>query len=143
MKATELIGKKVLRTKGDDFTEFPIIILAATDTHIVFDDDPYSTANINTENFMVLDQNWCDDNWVDYDELERQAIITMSKINKERQIIRENDTKAKALKDCGFEKVKKVEIHKNDTPEGKEDISKDLFSFVNDVLNALEKELDK
>lgn len=80
MKASELIGKKVLRSKpvplGIDpfsgqrnqdfsFTDgMPITIIKVTDSHIV-----YTSAIMGEERTNTLGERWMDDNWIDYDEL--------------------------------------------------------------------------
>lgn len=97
MFAYELIGKKAIRTNpcelrsaeecsgglfGDvgiglarhdySFSSSPIIILVATENHIV-----YSRTEDEQKIFgnkpSVLDRRWCDDNWTDYDELMKLA----------------------------------------------------------------------
>ena len=77
MKATELIGKTAIRTnyatrvnglKDDSYTDRPIVIKYATDTHIVFTYTKNYTF-YNSGKFNVLNYEFCDDNWIDYDEL--------------------------------------------------------------------------
>lgn len=84
MKATELIGKKAVRTqpiyhisdggfmamglvKKPDYTYTtePIKILKATDSHIIVERDCFD----GTKKQVILNILFCDDNWCDYDEL--------------------------------------------------------------------------
>lgn len=80
MKASVLIGKRALRTapisNGDhSFSSGdPIIILAATEHHIVFRHTGYFKT-ITGGKVQTLDSRWVDDNWTDYDELMRLAGI--------------------------------------------------------------------
>jgi hypothetical protein len=76
MKAKELIGKKVLRTKPVlmqtgllDYSYCggtPAIILGATDSHV------YIKTRYG-EKLWVLDSRWNDDNWVLYEDFEGLA----------------------------------------------------------------------
>ena len=83
MKATELIGRRAIRTKPIEmnressslfpaknsldysYTQQPIDILYATDSHIVYDYENYKQEREN----RILSCQFCDDNWIDYDEL--------------------------------------------------------------------------
>lgn len=81
MKATELIGKNAIRTSHVNyaggnvcrsFMEEPIKILNATDTHIMYKRvfDLFSSNKPNTKvGFNILSYEYCDDKWIDYDEL--------------------------------------------------------------------------
>lgn len=75
MKAIELIGKKAIRTAptktcGDySYTDTPLLILKATDTHIVYQHcNDFEVKMFGTEP-RILRCDYCDDNWTDYDEL--------------------------------------------------------------------------
>jgi hypothetical protein len=88
LKATELIGKKAIRTapvmekvetncdgflfngrivekSNYSYTEAPIKILKATDSHIVYEREKFDGEKV----ISVLNLKYCDDNWTDYDEL--------------------------------------------------------------------------
>jgi hypothetical protein len=76
MKAIELIGKQAIRkapitysTGATDhsYTNEPVIILKATDTHIIFK-HPEGTI-FSSDKLHILDCRWNDNNWIDYDEL--------------------------------------------------------------------------
>jgi hypothetical protein len=106
MYATQLIGKKAIRTKpcslsikGEDdspsmgfmgimagtqtgtrydysYTDEPLIILAATESHIIIkypDDSLLSRMGGGKDKPHILNCRWCDDNWADYDELMKLA----------------------------------------------------------------------
>lgn len=76
MNAKELVGKKAIRTTyttyahgtiNRSFMEEPIIIQKATDTHIVY---TYPEEDIcASDKLHVLSYEYCDDSWIDYDEL--------------------------------------------------------------------------
>ena len=114
MYATELIGKKAIRTrpcslsiKGEDdsplmglmgmatrtgarydysHTSEPLIILAATESHIITKrlDDSFIVKMSDGKNKPhILDCRWCDDNWTDYDELMKLADPTVQDLIKE------------------------------------------------------------
>lgn len=82
MKATELIGKKAIRTSHTTYAhgtisrscmDEPILILNATDAHIVYEYPAESSMarmckDINARPH-VLSYEYCDDNWTDYDKL--------------------------------------------------------------------------
>lgn len=74
MKATQLIGKKAIRTAptkehGDfSYTNSPVEIVAATDTHVLKKNVGRDKA-IYGDGIQVLNLTFCDDNWTDYDEL--------------------------------------------------------------------------
>lgn len=95
MRAIELIGKKAIRTKPvtlgrrDDFggifgmnrgegeseynydysyTSSPILIINATDSHIVYT-YPEESLFGKDDKPHILDVRWNDDNWVPYDSL--------------------------------------------------------------------------
>jgi hypothetical protein len=98
MFANQLIGKKAIRTKpgilspADDigdipsffgigtrkatldysFSERPILILAATESHIVFKFCNREERTYGADKH-ILDNRWCDENWTDYDELMKLA----------------------------------------------------------------------
>lgn len=75
MFAQDLIGMKAIRTKptsqGDhSYTDTPIIILKATESHIVFKyPDDSIDARIFGNETRVLNLRWCDDGWVGYEQL--------------------------------------------------------------------------
>lgn len=76
MYARELIGKKAIRTThvtyahgniSRSFMQEPIIIQKVTDTHIVY---TYPEGDIClSDKLHILPYEYCDDNWIDYDEL--------------------------------------------------------------------------
>ena len=72
MKANKLIGKWAIRTKptkdiGDrSYTDSPIFILKANDNHIVC--EPCEKW-LRSKSPHVLDNDFCDDNWIDYKKL--------------------------------------------------------------------------
>ena len=76
MKAIDLIGRKAIRTThatyahgmiSRSFMEEPIVIRNATDTHIVY---TYPEGDICcSDKLHVLSYEYCDENWIDYDEL--------------------------------------------------------------------------
>jgi|GEM_PF-3970748 len=74
MKATELIGKKAIRTAptkehGDfSYTNEPVEIVAATNTHVLMKNIGWKK-KIYGDDVHVLNSTFCDDNWTDYDEL--------------------------------------------------------------------------
>ena len=85
MKATELIGKRAVRTVQVDygngnisrsFMEDPIEIVKATDTHIFYRFCDYFSHKPKGAVHTVAG-GYCDDNWIDYDELTKdiQPII--------------------------------------------------------------------
>jgi hypothetical protein len=74
MKATELIGKTVIRTvptsSGDwSFTSSPIKILYATEDHVVVGKAKGDTFGILNRKAFVLDKRWVD-GWKDYEEIQ-------------------------------------------------------------------------
>jgi hypothetical protein len=75
MKATELIGRNAIRTAptkaiGDrSYTNTPILILNATDSHIVYKHAAPFEKKIFGDEASVLGCDFADDNWTDYDEL--------------------------------------------------------------------------
>lgn len=74
MRATELIGKKVIRTAptshGDySYTSNPIIIINATDEHIIYKYPSNNCFNYFENKERVLNFTWCDDKWIDYKKL--------------------------------------------------------------------------
>ena len=80
MKATELVGKMAIRTKhvtyaggGTDRShmEEPVKILKATDCHIVYEygDEFLKMCKTANDSPNIMSYEYCDDNWVDYDEL--------------------------------------------------------------------------
>jgi hypothetical protein len=75
MKATELIGKKAIRTArtakiGDgSYTDRPLLILKATDNHIVYAHCADFEVKMFGAELCILGCDFCDDNWTDYDEL--------------------------------------------------------------------------
>ena len=77
MKATELIEKKVIRTSpyknSNDFsfTKIPIFIVSATHEHIVY---KIISPRILSKYEFILDYNWCDDNWINYEEFVKKGI---------------------------------------------------------------------
>jgi len=75
MKATELIGKLAIRTShvtyahGNicrSFMEEPIRIIKATDRHIVYEWVNHPSFNDKPN---ILSYEYCDDNWINYEEL--------------------------------------------------------------------------
>jgi hypothetical protein len=112
MFATQLIGKKAIRTKpcslsikgeADDipfmglmgigtgtgagirydysYTDEPLIILAATESHVIVKhpEDSFLVRHVGNEP-RILDCRWCDENWTDYDELMKLAEPEVSKM---------------------------------------------------------------
>ena len=80
MKANLLIGKNAIRTKraniaggGVDrsYMTSPIHIIKVTETHIVYKHTEHFTGILESMNDLiyVLSYEYCDENWVDYDEL--------------------------------------------------------------------------
>jgi hypothetical protein len=77
MKATELIGKRAIRTNcatlsyGIDrsYTDTPIRILKATDSHIIYQYDKEFDPVFDPIKFHIMSYAFCDDNWTDFDEL--------------------------------------------------------------------------
>lgn len=78
MNLKELVGKTVIRTgpvnygngcKDYSYTTDPLIILAVTDTHIVYEHQK----GFLSGDRHILDKRWLDDNWADYGELMRLA----------------------------------------------------------------------
>ena len=85
MKANELIGKNAVRTQPIyevsqsfglgmntktplyNYTNSSVKILKATENHIVCEIENYGGGT----QIKLLDVRYCDDNWVDYDELTR------------------------------------------------------------------------
>jgi len=76
MYAKELIGRKAIRTApamymngviDNGFTNVPIWIRSATDSHIVF--SYLDESGFDQEKIHVISADFCDDNWVDYDQL--------------------------------------------------------------------------
>ena len=81
MNAKQLIGHNAIRTAatslGDNsYTETPLLIVHATDTHVVTKHVRDLDKRLFGTNPHVLNYTWCDDNWIDYDELvkEREEI---------------------------------------------------------------------
>lgn len=72
MKAIDLIGKNAIRTAptyGDwSYTDTPILIINATNNHIIFKAIGRK-AKIFGEEIRILNSRWCDDSWIDFDEL--------------------------------------------------------------------------
>lgn len=75
MKATELIGRNAIRTAqtkaiGDrSYTNTPILILNATDSHIVYKHATPFDKKFFGDQASVLGCDFADDSWADYDEL--------------------------------------------------------------------------
>ncbi len=77
MKASELIGKKAIRTAptklcGDgSFDDSPITILNVTSSHIVYTypEENCMSRILSDNRPRLLDSSWLDDNWADYDEI--------------------------------------------------------------------------
>lgn len=74
MKATELIGKLALRTKpvqygngtkDNSYGDEPMLILKATDTHILYKRSSFGENTCEG----ILNHCWCDDGWTDFEEL--------------------------------------------------------------------------
>ncbi len=112
MRATELIGKEVIRTAptshGDySFTSNPIIIINATDEHIIYKYPSDNCLGYFDSREKILNFTWCDDNWIDYEEL------TDKKRNKPIKII---ISKTNGDKDC-FEDIKECHIIFNNGKE--------------------------
>lgn len=101
MKATELIGKRVIRTApvkenryeptgfgGSFLTEVdnyyycenPVTIIAATDTNIIVACESIVGDSISTTN---LSCKYCDDNWTDYDLLFDRGKEILEQLKKE------------------------------------------------------------
>lgn len=73
MKASDLIGKNAIRTKSVElssgikdysFSDSPVHIVNATDTHIVFEYLLEYNRTLASRK-RILDDRWCDDNWID------------------------------------------------------------------------------
>ena len=73
MKASELVGKRAIRTKPVDlgngskdysYTTSPIEIVKVTDNHIV-----HKYKMFGEEHVSILGERWMDNNWIDYNEL--------------------------------------------------------------------------
>jgi len=74
MYAKELIGKRAVRTapaNGDNsYRTTPIKIVKATETHIVYKYDGMSGIFASLgDKVNLLNSDWNDNNWIDYDEL--------------------------------------------------------------------------
>ena len=78
MKANDLIGKLAIRTQGaktnygvdNSYTSTPIRILAVTDHHIVYDYvETFEEKTCFEKMYVLLNENWNDNNWTDYNEL--------------------------------------------------------------------------
>lgn len=118
MNATQLIGKKAIRTKpcklkeaeqtppmfgmlamgigtathDYSYSREPIIILAATESHIVYkhtDDSVYAKMGNGKVETHILDSRWCDDNWTDYDELMKLAEPAIQELVKDAASVSE------------------------------------------------------
>jgi len=100
MYATQLIGKKAIRTKPCEwdrnpspfdmgmgigteiktkshdysYSDEPLFILAATENHIIYKhpDGSFNAKHLSDKTH-ILNCRWCDDNWADYDELMKLA----------------------------------------------------------------------
>lgn len=112
MNAMQLIGKMAIRTKPCEwdrnpspfgmgfgmgvetkaktqdysYSSEPILILAATENHIVY------TSRHNAfdrDSKHILDSRWCDDNWTDYDELMKLAEPAIQELVKEAASVSE------------------------------------------------------
>ena len=95
MKAQELIGKLAVRTKpamaswgreDGSYRTSPIFIKKVTETHIVYinAEDVDSSDFELTHSIKLLPIEWCDDNWIDYDEL---INLTETMVDKANDII--------------------------------------------------------
>ena len=78
MNAKELIGKTAIRTGatrlGDNsYTDTPVRILHATDTHVVTEHVLEWERRTFGSEPHVLNYTWCDDKWIDYEELMDEA----------------------------------------------------------------------
>jgi len=78
MKASELIGKRAIRTASvvyesgstcRSFMRDSIIIIKSTEAHIVYQYPRGNKLGISPNQIHILSREYCDDNWVDYDEL--------------------------------------------------------------------------
>ena len=76
MKAEQLIGKKVIRTGHTtyaggticrSFMDYPIKILVATDSHIIYQYVEESKWHNDTKTKHILPYEYCDNNWINYD----------------------------------------------------------------------------
>jgi hypothetical protein len=74
MYPQQLIGKKALRTRGIKYPsgavdrsmmQHPVIILAATESHIVVEYDD----SLLKGSRSILSYEWIDNNWTSYDDL--------------------------------------------------------------------------
>lgn len=114
MYATELIGKKAIRTKPCEwdrnpspfsmgigvetktktqdysYSSEPLVILAATESHIVvkYPEGSFNARHLSDEP-RILDSRWCDDNWTDYDELMKLAEPAIQELVKEAASVSE------------------------------------------------------
>jgi hypothetical protein len=84
MRAKDLIGELAIRTQsvGMDrsFTESPIRILTVTDNHIVYDHIG-TPEDFFEDKIFILNKDWNDNNWIDYNELIRMVNATKRRID--------------------------------------------------------------
>lgn len=95
MKAQELIGKLAVRSKpamaswgreDGSYRTIPIFIMKVTETHIVYiNAEDVGCLNSELTHYVrLLTSEWCDDNWIDYDEL---INLTETMVDKANDII--------------------------------------------------------
>lgn len=89
MYAKCLIGKKVIRSGpnkcGDNsFNDYPIRIISANDCHIVYEyADDWHRTYMDTDRHTLNDE-WCDNNWIDYHSTDDIYLVSVSCDNKEQ-----------------------------------------------------------
>lgn len=95
MNLKELVGKTAIRTGpvvyGNGHQDYsygtdPLIILAVTDTHIVYE---HAKGCFKSQR-SILDSRWLDDKWGDYDELMKAADKTKKECHLELVLKGEN-----------------------------------------------------
>lgn len=90
MYLKDLIGHLAIRTQraktnyGSDrsYLTEPVRILAVTENHIVFDHMGTREEKMFGDQTHILNSDWNDDNWTDYNELIRMAEATRVKSEK-------------------------------------------------------------
>ena len=79
MKASELIGKKAIRTGptcyGDySYTTDPLIDKVTDYVLVKYPEDSFHARLLGNDTPHILDRRWNDDNWTDYEEDELMSI---------------------------------------------------------------------
>ena len=80
MNAKELVGKRAIRTKPvmlengsfcRSYTDDYVTIIKATDSHIIYkwSDKFLKVCQTANDDINIMSYEYCDENWIDYDEL--------------------------------------------------------------------------